>query len=703
MSTPPNILDKYRSHSFHHILIAANNTEAIRKFINPSNAGSSNFLSSIVNKQLGEELTPGSGAYLITDTRRISHFGIQNLNFTMLNGGSASPAESTVIAGSLRMKIIDPSGIGFFNYMKYLIDKKFETDISGVVFLLHTLFIGHTHEGTTEQVDSVSIPMIMSSEFNLTEFGTTGGTYDIGFFPITVGLGQSVDIFCKLNEAFSYTAKESLLGNAIQAFENQLNVKSRDWYLKLNPIFKPVDASVKTSQVKSADASADKKQGRIVQYMITIPENWFYFTVASSSDKNIETDWTKQGKNVSGSNSKEEKISAKLSTASGSVSVQDALMDLFKACPAVNALSSEDLKKQGKSKIYKILTSITSDDEAVLVHFDVVEFVIPDPNSAQKIIDNSAASNKSGLPSRDDNPPGAYVFDYIFSGKNEDIVHLDIHVNNLALALNSGGMYGWAAKDGIVGNPQTLPNDKLETADKTAIYNVRNKQPITIPPRTGAEKANFSTISAREDVDHKQHMKDIQDFHKTLADLSITSLQPQLRIRGNPDLMKQFAVDSIAPHVKMTGSLKEFLQNTSEAKINELSAWEYDSNNSSTAPKAKGGASIVSAHIEHRKYINDIVVNPTQSQLNDAMKSGKAKGFLSQGQFVKINIYGPNDYPLSFEVGGAYKSQLFYDSWYMLFGVSNNFDGTEFTQELNLKAFDLYGEALINKDQSAAK
>ena len=701
MSDPINPLDKFQSYSYHWILLAANNTEIIRQFINPSIVGQPNLMSFVAGAKLGDEIGPNnSGAFLICDTRKTSEFAIDNVNYKMYIAPGDAPSKTHIIGGRLDIRLIDPSGVGFFNYMKYLVDEKFETDINGVTFLLHSLFMGHTDQGTTELVDSISIPMIMGESFSLTEFSTRGGIYDIGFFPITMGASGSISQFCELYETFSIKCKDALLGNAIQALENTLNIKSRDWFMKYNPIIKPEDKPVQDSQ---GAKNEDKRNGRLVQYMITIPDDWFYFKVNTSGDNTPETIFADkraqyekkatevQQKTQASTTGKEAATS--FSTAIN-MTIPDALASLLGACPQVNALSNLEAKKNGTSKIFKTISSISSDQETVLVHFDIVEYELPDVNRAKQVIEESNNTNLT-MPRKgnDVRPENAIIYDYIFSGKNTDILNLDIKVNNLFLGLTSKANIAQQSKEQLIGKPQVKPIDRNETDDKTTLDLVRKKQPITRVPRTPNEVANNSSTPHKGQSGAPQRMADSQEFHKTLCDLhGATMMTTEMKIRGNPDLLKSYNIEGIPPHLKLAGSIKEFLALSVDDLNGKASAWEYkEAGINSAKPKAKAGAILIDSHLKHRTYINELVA-PAQEYLK-AVKTGKPKkSFIAQGTFVKINIFGPSEYPFSLDSTTNFRTQLFYDSWYVLSDITSSWTNGEFEQTLTLKTYDIYGQ-----------
>jgi hypothetical protein len=143
----------------------------------------------------------------------------------------------------------------------------------------------------------------------------------------------------------------------------------------------------------------------------------------------------------------------------------------------------------------------------------------------------------------------------------------------------------------------------------------------------------------------------------------------------------------------LAGSVKDFIKTTEdEKKYNETQgAWEY--NISSKSKPASKGSTIVDNHIEHRKFIEENFVTKIQNEINQDVQEANnpKKSFISGGTWAKVNIFAPSDYPFAIDAGSEFKTQFFYDSWYMVKEISNHFEGGSFTQDLKLMSYDLYG------------
>ncbi len=691
MSSPLNPLDQYHSYSYHFILLASVSSEALRVLVQDNKT----FLTGVSGAVLGQEIGKDTGCYLITDTRKTSEFSIESLNFDAYIANASSPTDSVTLTSVINMRLVDPSGIGFYNYLKYLVDHKMQTDITGISFLLHIMFVGHSDTGKSFPLYdyNVSIPLVMMEHFNLAEYNTKGGVYDLGFVAGNMGGARGIQSYNKLYRGYSIRVKEKLLGNAIQSFENELNIRSKEWFLKFNPDFVKSDGTPSDNRLENQ--KEPPKHGRLVQYMITIPDSWFYFTLSGIPDNGIElSDAIAARAKVDGREIEYTTSDTKVAhdvnhSISAGKTIEEALKDILDICPQVPELANLDKKKAGKVRIYKILSSVTSNLETVLVHFDIVEYSVPNVNRAKEIQDNTNKQDKT--PNRNDTkrPPHSWIFEYIFSGKNSDVVDFNIKANNLFLGLMTQGNMAQVVNNDIPIQNQKLKPDTQNILIKEGFGQVLKYQPLAVPPATSEELKSFSARPNVREPNAAKKMSDVQEFQKTLSDLHVTSMDSDLRIRGNPEFLGKYVVKNIPPHIVLGGSVKDFLTKD----LNKSSAWTYDAQ-TKKAPTAGGEAIITSSHLEHRKYINSIE-KEQQKNFDDADRTGTmGASSIATGTWIKVNVYGPSDYPFNFANGedtSVFKKQFFYDSWYFVSAVNNSFEMGSFYQNIKIHAFDLYG------------
>jgi hypothetical protein len=689
MSNPPNPLDKYRSHSVHHILLVGATTEDLRTII------AKNFISTISGKKLGEEI--GSNVYLLLDSRRISEFYIESIEYTSQPAGdfNSGISNTAVMASEVIMSVVDPSGVGFINYLNYLSNFKMKQSILGFQFLLVTMFIGHTDNGSTELISNIVLPMISTGLASMTEFTSKGSKLQFSFALSQISMGQSMPGLTSLPHTITYKGKEKLLGTAVQSFENAINQASVEWWSKLQVTPPAENNSSDQPQVQEKSISEAPK-GKLVQYMFTMPEEWFMFSILSSEDSTTETNFKQKiAETKSGTtDSTPEKVdttdasnNAYMASAVNA-SIHDELNILLSKSPEVVKKANGQLTPDGLIKTFKLATTMTSNDEYVLIHFDVVEYTHKNANVNKDSVKDKTDTTSTAEQKPSDESRLGIVFDYLFSGKNVDILDIEIRLDNLfAYGTTSSGI--GAPADNVLLTPQTKKeNIIVDTSSQKTSGPLKEKDIVQSPVSTKYDLANnndLGSLSAKQSAEMYSYR---QNFHKVLSFIHSTSVQPTVKIRGNPDLLKTFSVESIAPHIKIFSiSLDDYTK--SIKTLDQTAQYTYGEG---VKLGAKGDNPVIVAHLEHRKYIDSLIVSDTGDiTMNSANNSVKAP-MLNQSILAKINIFAPTDYPFSTEDKSSYKTQFFYDGWYMISAITSNFDGASFTQQLSLQSLDVYAK-----------
>lgn len=771
MSYPQNPLDKYRGYSIHHIIVVGHTTETIRILMSRLGGSSdtdSQFLDRISESKLGDPIktSEGSGldAYLLIDSRRLSNFIIRDIDYqTIFANGNIK--QTQVISSMVNMVIIDPSAIAFINYIKHLCDKVFFTDFTGLVFLLKTIFVGHTHDNKTEIISSMEIPMILIDlSINIDH---TGGIYDLTFAPLNGSLSSGIGGINSTNKNMGQIIG-STLGEMIDSLQNALNNGIRKFYKQLN--------TEEDIQTGGTDQSATKKGkiGRPVQYMFTLPgdlegtEKWRDFPLSGVLDalkeqdnrykeenkKNEEDEYryAQSRKDVEENMRKDKKtdeeikkrlseidkeranylISSRnnkggvnISTAPRSnaftnsntipmenikdaqtrkmlqqaddrakasglaepshdkrvyltlnpkTTIDEVLFTILSMCPDINKKSDYYSIVKKEISNYKIKTYITSDVESITAHYDIIEQKIIDVNdkNAAKITDKTKGDKKDPIAEfftiKDGKrtPKNSLEFDYIFSGKNSDILNMDLKIANATLFLtNIDKLSEDSRLDKNVGRTDQKGQPNIISTDKKTLhYKILRNTAITPATTTSHEFTAHSAIQQGNDIKLGYKAGDIarirQESLNTLSDLhGLSSQEAKIIIRGNPDLMvKSLVYDDILPHVKVNNMTNEkitasdtFLENDTKLYKEELTKQLISSSNKSFAGK-------------------DLSIHPL---------------------FCKINIYGPNvdiyGQKIEYE---SYAKQYWYDGWYFVREINHTLKDGSFTQEISMQAMDMF-------------
>ena len=696
MSFPANPLDKYRSVSYQTILLASSSTEGIRPFVSSNPETDAIAMTAITETAQGDVVNvagASAGAYLVFDSRRHSNFSIREFSFSSIPG-TGVPSQTHISTGQVEMTVIDPDGIVFINYLKYLMDEKLKTEITGVTFLLKVIFVGHTYDHKVEVVTSSSIPMIMiNMEFDVTY---KEGIYNLQFAPLTVGAAANLKQFAALKDVTSVRCDDQKLGSMISDLENRLNESHRDWYKKLNVHLK-----------KAGEAGTDGavKTGRLVQVMITIPESWQNYkiedgTFESTTERNHAAERKKKEEAINdktaeynavdansfekGSEQKTEKtrLLKQYLSIRPNATIFDALADIFKICPEVSKMANRKAIEKDEITIFKTISSVTSNDEVIVLHFDVVEFKVPNITiPTEKAKDEWYYTTADGKKV----PKNSIEFDYIFSGKNTDILDMSLKMKNANLLLMNTSKTGTMSHR-LVNNQKVQP-DQPQTTEKIITAFVRENDPIVFPAQSPDQKNNYAYQPEKHNVE-AQSANNISrnEWLQSVAFMhGQTQLRSKITIRGNPELLNKFVIDTLMPHVI-----------PDNIKISEVSSSDgfRDTN-------ILGSSSAwTSAKSEYRKNVDiffsersKLDAKVAASGVNDKIVGDKAYTY---PLFFKINIFSPNN--LNFgsstakiAANNSEYTQFWYDGWYFVNNIINKFSDGMFIQEIDIGAFDLYG------------
>lgn len=673
MSIPANPLDRFRSYAYHHILLVSNSTEAIRLLTDPTLTGDQEqqILSTI---KLGERIpvnsSETSGYFMICDTRKNSYFSINEVSYTS-TVQSGNSKNVSMIYGTININMIDPSGTAFLNYIKWVTDDQLKISLHKAVFLLKTIFVGHTHEGTTETVYQNAIPMML---YDMTLNPSSRGSLIFAkFSPLTCGAVTYIEDYSRVFDISGINSKTSRLKDAIKDFENSLNSRSRAWYRDLQLTI------VKGSE--NTDTSPAQGYGKLLQYMITVPDDWDSFKVLgsyeSASEARFNKDGTKQPIETQGVH-----IGLQLNPKSTITEVLDLIM---KQSDEVQKLASNEARAAGNLKAYKILTGLTSDDDTVVVHYDIVNYVIP------KIEENSA--KETGKDSVDKTVPfqigpnNQMIFDYIFTGRNTDILDFQMKINNVNLFLADNIAIGDKAAVEVNKDQSDKANDEAKTNKKQMMIKLKEKDPVLPPTKTLSQQQNMPWVT--ETDQRSTSVKGRQQFINNMSMAhGVSSFNIILKIRGNPDLYRRFSEATIAPHVKIIDNIKNVKYITDDEKFVKGTNNTFLSDNDVQ---------------EYMKYRDARVKEIGTEIANQATKTPTLLPF-----YVKVNIKG-QDYDVIDKSDDAFSSfkpfkDMWYQGYYLVSKVEHRFVNGDFHQDLMIGAIplDLYGQEQSDKNKAAA-
>ena len=685
----PNPLDNFRSYSYHFVMTAASTTEAFRHLIVDNGRP---MLSAIQSKSLGDEFElGGQKSYLVVDTRRFSQYSITSLEMEHIYG-SGNPTNPSVPVNTTSIKLIDTTGLSFFNFMMDLFRNKLKTTRASAFFLVSIIFVGHRDDGTTETISTCHIPMILlTMGFSLNE---KGSEFDIQMMEVEGAPQRGHQQMANLGMIKSVCTKKdgnNTIGEMIDDLEEQLNIQSLEFYQK----FSNADT----------ESKAPLKLGKLVQYMITVPNtekyNWYQMKISNARQNGVtELEHRKDGTRLQTSTAPKSSYS-QLSFSYG-MSIPDAIKAILESSNQFIDLASEQKAKAGEMKAFKTITSITCDESTYLIHFDVYPYHVPNVDKKA----NEVTPGNKNIVGEKSLVRNLIYYDYIFSGMNSHIKDLKIQYDpTSAVALDTDVNIGTSRQADISAQGQKTVKVTQQTTAKTEAKEVSYPQiragdPIFIPI-VSKDQFNSNTAFRSSEMYSTQeavkNFKKKQEYSKNYSSLHfLSSISVDMTVRGNPNIIRKFADrderGGAAPHDTII----------SVQALNALETQGQDSakNNFTNSIKNR----LTSAK---QKYINEYVV-PKISQFDKKAETNE-DGLMNKVDistlpvFIKLNIRAPKtDWTGDFsDAKNMYTDEFFYNGPYMLLVLKTTFSNGDFEHNMSLMPYVVSDKFTNDKDNDA--
>lgn len=435
MSTPSNRLSQFRTYSYYHVLamcdcsatadaLAQSQTMDVWEHATPQTMAADERPQSKNLGRYAPKRVEGSGKYIIlingsTDAAYV----ITDAKWSTATAAAAVPGDrSTSIAVEGSLKVSEPKGIAFLDQVVQC-SIALGVDAAQVVFVLKTVFVGHAFDSQTGDFqDTITdIPPINFIAYDVTgSFTEMGGSYDIQFVAAAHGAAR-LPQYGKAVNAMSLTA-DSSLETTLRRLQDNINTNYEKYF---NCVY---------SQIESTNGGPEKeamlKSLRKVKYVIEVGDDY--------ADKNGQVKYTvtnqpQQFKNTSGCGDRAQV------TFPASTSIEGAISTIMLMCPQVQSDMSVGDTSTGVKYEYKVHTALKSTpvdgaDENTLeytVYYRVERFMVPKTLSyvpAFQTLGKDSAELKNN-PDFDRIKRNIIEFDYMYTGKNIDILEFDMKVN----------------------------------------------------------------------------------------------------------------------------------------------------------------------------------------------------------------------------------------------------------------------------------
>lgn len=634
MSRPLNPLSKFRSYSYYHVLAVCDSTETAEalstatdpeKWRHPTGpqAGlpdprtdSFNALGQYAVKFL--EPSQGKGKYCVL----INGATDAALSIVRAKWDSVTAAQATVldqttsVAVEGELEISEPKGIIFFDVLVNCC-LAMGVDAANAVFVLKTFFVGYPDmksdtftPGTNAADISPStgetiindIEPIRFIAYDMTgSFAETGGYYKMSFVAISYGVSR-LPQFSKSASGFSFKA-----GTLQEAVQKLAGVVEKNY----DRLFECVEDSVRAALGGGDDTDADafvKKLSR-VKYEFALDKQY-------TSTEYMVSDEQPVAKDIPGCDKP-----ATL-TFPANMSIEDALHLIMKHCKQVQEDMSKGIEVNGSKRRvhyeYKIHTTYESKQEGdKMVH--IVKYLIKPYERPRDVNLFNLASSGTEVENLKKN---TIEFDYLYTGKNIDILEFDIKMN-MGLQYLQIATINNSLKDQLQGSPSSIKHVSKHDIEQLGRFGQIAHIPVMFGTQVRAPSMkNVQSVSTSAEAGYSMNKH-----------ASIEVQDANMKIYGNPRLLNS---------VNRTTGPKNFGQGE---EPNGTDGSFYNWANSPAFAK----------------------VNIKMPQHNDDIALFRQD----------VDDFGAG-------AGLNYTKDFWFTGYYYVVGITHEFDGGEFTQTLSM-------------------
>ncbi|TFG94712.1 hypothetical protein E4H12_14675, partial [Candidatus Thorarchaeota archaeon] len=484
MSRPANPLSRFRTYSYYHVLVICDSSETAEALSKKSNQKPERWRhASGPNAALGQDDTYGvlgpfavkyvdekqkTGRYcVLINGATDAAFTIATARWYTVTGAAVTMADSgTSIAVEGSLEISEPKGVVFLDVLVNC-SLALGVDAANVVYVLKTFFVGHPDDRTDDSAEFTNDSYVSDVEplrficYDVTaSFAETGGLYHMEFVGLNHGASR-LPQYGKAASGFNLTA-----GNTLKTtFDKLAALVNENYELLYQCVYDTIkqaeeggviDSTIKDdkNRVFVTTSGTQKKFSELldrVSYEITLDKNYW-------EDRYKVQDQPVQSKTKAPTctgTDKTKNTEAQVHI-EPNMSIEDAIHQIMKRCGEVvremgqtGSTSSTDGSSGPDIRYeYKIHTGVQSWRDAgdgnkikYRVRYCIERFMRPkDVNVVDnfKLASETASTDLTKLPPDQvakltapqrqlyDNLIG---FDYIYTGKNVDILEFDMKMN----------------------------------------------------------------------------------------------------------------------------------------------------------------------------------------------------------------------------------------------------------------------------------
>ena len=537
MSNPPNPLADFQTYSSLHTLVMCDGMATARRlytnlqaFESAGNDPEQLFTVEDIQRTDGGE----EGKYIIVlDGRQEARFSIKSVEWETILAPVGNDGESKFdqIETEGEMVIEEPFGIDF---MRLLVEgtRALNVDPSSVVFMLKTYFVGYDSNGRQKVINNV-LPFTFVMVDLAAKLKAGGATYKIVLFGTSNGVSKLPQISSIGNGLNLRLNKGDTLASAIEELNNKLALR----YTKFKEeIITALDTALNDLNTNDVTKLVNERYFDVV-YRVKLSEPYdspVYVIGDNESHNKVEAGST----NVDSGDENEPVASQTFNLkASPNDSVEAIIRKIIKKCPRILEETKENDKQVSYS--HKIVTSLEPPEISGTyeMHYTVNRF--------------ERKHQEFGVPL---NPsPGEFIeFDYIYTGRNIDILDYDIKME-MGLAFFQTKLSGQTQRARQVedGNDQSVIQSSVSSGEPHA--GVLELGTDKIPNPTPAPLFLGMSVRPNQFTDTAKPAQDAT-FDEALAKhAALENIQARIKIIGNSQLLNEtLTIDSSGQNIRIS-------------------------------------------------------------------------------------------------------------------------------------------------------
>lgn len=547
-----NPLKAYRTYSYYFFLVACDTTD----YLDPANADvfadGTFFDRPSGNRRAVKADAKGIGQYVILiDSRQDVDYIIEDVEWGTAFVSNGNSSGSTIGLNTFltdgQMKILEPRGVNFLNTLASMADtKSLNTDPSTMPFIMKVIFVGHKDDGSVDTLYNVPPFGVFFTEIT-GAVDANGTTYNLKYCGAVNGNSWN-QTYDGITDGLHFTFKPGLsLEGHIEQFQAQLNSKYNEDRSRIIKNYQDA-TGVNLSDTCTIEWNLILESGGTVfptldDFGVLLPDH------TQTGDKSYQYTGTKEG---------------------GVAELVNRLFDSSKKWNDIKLNGESNLAASNESSkrfSFQITTefkksSSLKGDNTIILNYIISEWSY----TAVTVNDNPGGQGNVKPPFID--PANVYAFDYIFTGRNIDILRLDMNLSlgyALWLQLVTAQSLPSQTQDttGTISQAAMIPTRPLQ-GNINPKQQIRKGTPIWPAAFTkeiySKENQNQATVAAADAV--------WRNF------CSYQAIQADLTIHGNPNLIQKITVpsrtspDYVKVNVKMPATSDDI--------------WEYNQDSDST-------------------------------------------------------------------------------------------------------------------------